>query len=371
MSFIAECTFCQGKIRVPEHAIGLSVPCPRCGNSFTLAAERKEPERPPVGRVKRRKKKKAPLAGMEGPRTPAVLDPNARLAQGDEPVPESYVNQALRAEQLGPLGPGGMLAPSQRVTFAGMTAFLCGSLALMSVQFSFLDFTTVPLCAVGLLAGLAGVLMHGKRPWSGLAPAWGGVALSAGVLLIIHFFPSLLALPPKVQPVAADTGPVAVVATKNKDKKAVQIRPITPVQWPSARRAAVQQGPVRVRVTKVENGSGGRLLITVRLINAAGGTRLMYNSWSLPRTRPAERPRLRDDKGHTYRIQDIDPHRPVPGQVRQLPLRPGKPKTDVLVFDAPTGPVSYLRLELPTTAFGQAGLIRLEIPGSMVNGEEP
>src|SRR5690242_15756916 len=37
MPFLAECVFCKGKVRVPDHALGRSVACPRCGSSFTLA----------------------------------------------------------------------------------------------------------------------------------------------------------------------------------------------------------------------------------------------------------------------------------------------------------------------------------------------
>ena len=38
MSFIAECLFCQAKVRLPDGAAGSSVSCPSGGNSLTAVA---------------------------------------------------------------------------------------------------------------------------------------------------------------------------------------------------------------------------------------------------------------------------------------------------------------------------------------------
>src|SRR5262249_44558530 len=116
MAFIAECTFCYGKVRVPDGAAGMSISCPKCGNYFTLAASAQPPKASPPGfRLPGRKKADAPLASMSGPSIPAVLalkdqPPKGRppapaedeAAQGRPPAPEEYVKPALQADLLKP-----------------------------------------------------------------------------------------------------------------------------------------------------------------------------------------------------------------------------------------------------------------------------
>jgi hypothetical protein len=189
----------------------------------------------------------------------------------------------------------------------------------------------------------------------------------------------MLGLPPRGEPLPKVTGQKVVA---QGSKKEVQIRPAQPAEWVNSRRASVQQDAVRVRVTSAtvkpvpfKDGTTGasKLVIGVRLINARGATRLAYESWSAKPTRvkTGDWVRLRDDQGRVYHLTALDPRRPVAGQVLQAPLRPGKPVTDVLVFEPPTGPVRFLRLELSTAAFGQPGKLRLEVPGSMLEGDVP
>jgi hypothetical protein len=33
--FLAQCPFCTSRIRVPDKALGASIPCPHCSSSFT------------------------------------------------------------------------------------------------------------------------------------------------------------------------------------------------------------------------------------------------------------------------------------------------------------------------------------------------
>jgi len=203
MSFVAECTFCQGKVRVPDNALGLSVPCPHCGNSFTLACETPRPEAPTVvgSTIKRRKKASAPLQTMTGPRTPTLLAPRNTTA-GDAPVSEEYVKQVLQTNQLQPgLAPeaddeadGAAPARRRKVNYFGLASLVLASLALLLAQVPLLNFLTLPVSGAALLGGLIGLRVQGQLPKSGLVYSMGGSVVSLAVILVAFCAPGLLNL---------------------------------------------------------------------------------------------------------------------------------------------------------------------------------
>jgi hypothetical protein len=48
------------------------------------------------------------------------------------------------------------------------------------------------------------------------------------------------------------------------------------------------------------------------------------------------------------------------------PIHPGKFTEDTLFYETPLDNISYLHLELPASAFGGTGMLRLQIPKSMI-----
>src|SRR5262245_48074260 len=97
MPFIAECSFCGHQVRAPDNTAGLSVPCPRCGNNFTLAARLLGPQKPPVGfKLKKKKKPDAPLSVMPGPPTPKVLSASGQVPEDNPAAREEYEKPALQ-----------------------------------------------------------------------------------------------------------------------------------------------------------------------------------------------------------------------------------------------------------------------------------
>jgi hypothetical protein len=153
--------------------------------------------------------------------------------------------------------------------------------------------------------------------------------------------------------------------------------PVTESDWVDASREAVQQGDVRVRVTGVRvrpidlKGTGSSrpsrdnfLVVTLGLQNKAPDRTIPYHSWASPPTVEEPPPVLRDDKGRSYPLRG-----PLPGKepaAGVLPLAPAKTTEDVILFEAPAAGVEYLRLELPATAFGGPGRLRLQIPKAMI-----
>jgi mRNA-degrading endonuclease toxin of MazEF toxin-antitoxin module len=85
MPFLAECLFCQHRVQAPDHAVGMSVQCPKCANCFTLALVPRAPRStgrapPPAGAQ--------PLPGSSANGiSPAILGLLARRNDG-QPIPD-------------------------------------------------------------------------------------------------------------------------------------------------------------------------------------------------------------------------------------------------------------------------------------------
>lgn len=161
-------------------------------------------------------------------------------------------------------------------------------------------------------------------------------------------------------------------------------------EWVDAGTNAIQQGDVRVRLTSIAigpvdfqdasrppKGSSPNpaqkrprekyLVIRLRISNAGAGQLIEYAGWSHPSAKPEGAVlRLRDAGGKMYPLKVFPAGREVVGQVATASIPPSKWVDDVLVFEAPTGRVEYLRLELPGESVGSKGSFRLQMPGRMI-----
>jgi hypothetical protein len=378
MAFIAECTFCNGKVRVPDGAAGLSVPCPRCGNYFTLAESSPQAAPPKAGfRRPAKKKTRAPLAAMTGPSTPDVL----AIAAPPTPAAPDKLPPPPTPAPLGQL-PGAEAedstdepaSPRARWLNAwGVAALLLASVALPCAQVVFLNFLIIPLAALSVLAGLVGVLVNLEKPLRTRVLPASGAVVGLAVLVIACFWSEwLLGINARRgnEPAPADPNKQMVVGFGHKHSER---RASEEEEWVDARQNYFQHGSVRVRVTSVETrrldlknnkaGSSGakNLVIGLRLTNVKGKARIRYESWGSGRHAPL----LTDDKGKSYSLVAAEPDARLPGQVLKALLVPGKPVNDLLVFEAPADKVLSLRLELPADAFGGKGALRLKIYWTM------
>jgi hypothetical protein len=57
----------------------------------------------------------------------------------------------------------------------------------------------------------------------------------------------------------------------------------------------------------------------------------------------------------------------VIGRVTQATLPPGKKVEDLLFFEGQPAGIEFLRLELPASAFGSSGVVRMQIPRSLIH----
>src|SRR5207302_8144162 len=82
MSFVAQCIFCKHKVKAPDEALGASVRCKKCDNSFTLAPIEKAPSEQVLTRFRRH----APAAAC-GATDVAAPGTGLVTAQGPTPSP--------------------------------------------------------------------------------------------------------------------------------------------------------------------------------------------------------------------------------------------------------------------------------------------
>jgi hypothetical protein len=381
MSFLAECTFCSTKVKVPDGADGLSVPCPRCGNSFTLAAiERKKPVFTGVTKAPAPNKVEPPLAAMNGPQAPSVLSPKEKLSGSAAPVPEEYIKQALGADQLQKAlsqpkrnDPAQAHPPFWQIEPVGACSFFFGCIALVFAQIAFLSFLAIPLGCVGLLLGLVGILLCLDTPRRGWILAAGGTTVSAAVIGIVLLVPGLFGIEPRTEGEESErTDPVV----EKVDARRIEGRDADEAEWVDAGKHLFRVGKMRIKVAAVQikrlqykDGTvqpvkeGKSLAITLRLSNINNASAIAYRSWQAP---GAAGLRLKDNTGKTYAAASLEPGKQVAGHVNEAKVSLGQPVTDVLVFRVPVASYKYLRLELPAAAVGGTGTLRLHIPRSMV-----
>ncbi len=376
MSFITECLFCNTRVRVPDDAAGLSLPCPRCGNSFTVAAVQAPRAGPPSGLgMKPPARKDAPLADMGGPPTPAVLA--SGKGAGRAPT-EPYFKPALKAEQLRPLlapEPAEAVPPGARrpVAALGLASFFLAGVALLAVQVAALAFLAIPLAVAAFLVGVVGLAAE-SGACRGRWMAWGGVALGlavpAGVLLVPHLLGINRDRETEAAPGAEKPRQLAVRLGKGK----LEYHEVGESEWVDVSRYAVMHGGVRLEVTSVavqpveyRDGAGTKtsptnyLVVGLRLINASSPRRIAHAGWAT-----GAGVSLRDNQGQALAPPTAEGKEEIVGQVRQaVPLLVGKPVTDVLALAAPAGAPEYYHLELSASAFGETGTLRLRLPASL------
>lgn len=377
MPFIAECPFCTGKVRVPDRSVGRSVPCPRCGDHFTLVPMPDPPDLP-----------------VSEPRTVSVTRPTpppetplgVRVSQpADEPAGDSSssVAEAI-AEAPVPATPAPSdfslfitpaRKPRQPLTI-GHISFLFASIA--AVSYSVCPNGSVPLAvsSLGLVLGFSSLMT--LRPEStGVVYTYVGAAVCS-VLVILSGWVVLTSELVGKKPLLHLGGHRPMVFLPEGEKL-----PTTPSEWINARRGAIAIDDVTIRIAGARIGQVDfkeprkqksvpqkpALLLTVRVSNIGIEHLIDYQSWNEPRDRDKPGPRLHDNRGQSYAQRLFGGEDEILGQLRRAGVPPTKRIDDLLVFDAPPPTIDYLRLELPGWALGATGTLRLEIPKDMIQRE--
>jgi hypothetical protein len=361
MPFIAECPFCHGKLRAPDGAEGRSLPCPTCGEPFTLAAMEKPPRSATF------------TATPATPGGPTLL-PGTQTAVALPPLPAPVPQKQGR--------PGGRRA-RQRVNLAAVAAFCFASVGVFSAAVAgtfvleLAASAALSFAGLGLLLGLAGLLVARTTKLGGLKLSLAGTGISLALLLVLILQPALLGVyrvpllnllaPPPRDPTPGRTVVIPVGKEVPEPQSGEESEPEADV-----RGKELQQGDLRVRVVSVMTRAvqfkkpaltspplQRFLVIGLRLYNIGITRRIPYESWGEVGT--GKEARLTDEAGKSYRLWTFGSAEVV-GHVRSKNLTPGTILNDVLVFETPPGSVRSLLLELPVEAAGGTGTFKLRIP---------
>jgi hypothetical protein len=365
MSFTAKCPSCRVKMRFPAEAAGASIECPKCHNFFTAAPEEEAPSPERFQRlaavVARHDSAEASVAV-----TAAVPRSANNGTQSSPPAADRLIGYSL--PEMPPVTPG------RATNFCGVAAFLCGSVALLCASISAVHVVTIPLAMLGLVAGIAGLLVEDQRR-KGVILTGLGAFVCLPVLVLGIFWPQQLSdsfgraratAPPDSKK------PLAIPSRGDHNHEPARDAGDEPML---ADQGGLRLGDVQVRVLRTVPGpvklSGqtdqplapeNYLTITIRVANVSTKDKVKYMSWGAALgARAGHAPRLSDDQGHSYALKDFGAGFSVPGRFRGKELLPGKFVDDRLIFPEPAAQVEYLILELPAAAIGSEGALKFKI----------
>ena len=379
MAILAVCPFCkQGKVRAPDTAVGMSATCPSCHNCFTIAASSE-----PAAKAGPARTAVAAKAAIASPAKPAVSDPT--------PLPAGIISdETLESEAVPPL-PAEPAPEPRREKIAIMTyrpapepetesifslamfAFILAGAALFASQITrYGRYATVALAMLGVfLAFLALISAYRGRRWPALA-----LAANLLTILLITVLPGWLALD--------SWWPAKVV----NDAGMTKVRPLNGGAsgmleggWLDVSQGAWQRDDMliafsRAWVGKVEMvgpkdkrqvSKSKALVVGLKFTNVGAARRIEYRSWQRPAPPDAPLPVATDSTGKVLAAMKIDEGWEVPSHATNGTMLPGKSHEDWLLFEAPDPKAEYVRLELPSWAFGDKGEpVRLHIPKSLI-----
>ena len=278
----------------------------------------------------------------------------------------------------------------------GIAALVLGILACLICWIPIIGLLSIPLSIIGLLLGFIGLIMATISKKTGFAfPVGGEIVCLLAIIIAISSTGSCVKAVSEATEKAERTNqfivpaetpesaPSASAESKLSESGVASGEASTPPpdeQWTNAANA-VQQGDIQVRVTDVSVGKvelermfgdmaqsqDELLIITVQVNNLSSAKKLDFRTWrggdfSVGRDVAS----LCDDNSNSYKRITFGASSVPVGGVSRESVYPGKSVTDVLVFEVPVDVAQWLHIELPAGNFGGEGMIRLEIPASMI-----
>jgi hypothetical protein len=260
----------------------------------------------------------------------------------------------------------------QRPVVLGIAACLVAGAALIAASIEATVVLTRPLAGLGVLLGVVGSVaaFRHEEPRASL-PVCGAIACLL-VLTIAVFMPGIL-------------GPSYEASQQDSDYDPEAIRPVPLTLtvsgsletdgYADASRAALLQGTVRVQITSVTIapvrvlGVGTRyskkpyLAVAIRVQHLGHGPMVEFRHWgtTIERNVPTAKATV---AGLSLTPSSLFPD--IPADVNDgARLFPNRAISDVILFEAPStsGPV---RIEMPAEAWEGKGVLRFEIPRSMI-----
>lgn len=387
------CPSCFAKLRAPDKMAGRETKCPKCGAAVTVPTSRHEnleiarasPPLRPVPPVA------PPTVQPDGPPPPVLITPDEDF--NFEPSSRRRLRTADSISHTVVVR-----EPSRAAHSLGIAALVVG---VVSFSLCWIPFLGIAVSGLGLTLGLGGLVLAVARGGSGVGFSIAGSGLSAISLMICLAWTFAVSNAVKaVRDAATNLGQTNQTLVPNADRvksgpqgsggeqQHGQGQPSSAAarsepEWVDARKGAVRQGDIQVRVAGVSVGKvpledafseGSKskddfLMVKLELKNTSSTRKVEYHTWS-GRDLIFERDyaTLRDNFDNVYkRVSFGQISHPVGAVERSESIYPGKSISDVLVFEVPVDTIEYLRLELPAKNFGGTGMLRLQIPKSMIN----
>jgi hypothetical protein len=235
----------------------------------------------------------------------------------------------------------------------------------------------MPLCSLGLLLGLMG-LVRGRLLGKPLLLSAVAAALGSATLLVAWLSPG--ALGPTFEgwreSSSVNNGPIFVVPLPGQSLARTPRDP----NWVDASRAALQQGVVRLEVVRVWVGPlrpataadqaeprDDCLFVRLRVHRVEGAREFAADPLGPPPRRdPKYQPTLVDEAGTALAPRN------VPGGGERITSASGFPvmvSEERFGFELPSPESGSLRLAIPAAAWGGKGMFRFTIPGTMIQRE--
>jgi DNA-directed RNA polymerase subunit RPC12/RpoP len=390
-----KCAKCGKEFKVEDSAGGKIGTCSRCGHRNKVP--------PPASEV----------VAYSSPPTakpaPPPIEPILTVSHG---TAQPLANQTVVVVER----------PQHRGNSLAIASVILAVVAFLFCWIPILGLISIPVAALGVLLGSFGCIMALFRRGAGVGFSLAGVCLSLFAIAITSAMTfaigetaasvskslnesavatnatNQLVVPADERQPAADAPPTSPNHLQTSDGAEVrhdepnpQLPPekqqpterapqqATP-EWASAR-DAVQQGDVRVQVTTVRVdfalvkslGSASKskeklLLIGLRMENLSDSKKIDFRGFAgdhfdFSSNSSAS---LKDNFENVYKRISFGGVADIEGQVNSASVYPGKPINDLLVFEPPIDKASSLRLELPASAFGGEGRLRIEIPADMI-----
>jgi len=177
-----------------------------------------------------------------------------------------------------------------------------------------------------------------------------------------------------------ETGTTPVPATENE--KPASPAPEPPkIVWNDAKNA-LRLGDVEVQITGLKVGkvavkdlfgtdkqsTDDLLTISVEVSNTSTGKKIDFRSWQAERMEfDGVFAALTDNNENTYKRINFGAGTKISGSVGDDSIYPGKSVTDILVFEKPVDTAKLFHLELPGKNFNSEGILRFEIPATMIS----
>jgi hypothetical protein len=258
--------------------------------------------------------------------------------------------------------------PAKGSSVLGIGGFVFAILALLVCWIPLVNILTIPLVAIGVLLGAAGLVVSLLLRKSGVAWPAIGIGLNIAAFLIAAQVSkhTAMAIEKAVNEVPKPRDvPKPVIAGNAKAK----IEPATD-------QVVETLGDVKVRVARVELGKPSMkdlmgsaskakeefLLLTIEIASTNDAAKINYRTWgSSPFRFDSNFATLTDDLGNTYKRISFGASDKIDGRVDSGSVYPDKPIEDLLIFETPLAKAKTLTLEMPGANVGQTGAFRLKI----------